>query len=134
MADYYATARTNYFKLADVAAVAAAVALCEKVGLSVSEGEGGAYAFISENDRGWPEDYYDEEKEETIDVDLEGEFGKLAAADEVVIMVESGSEGARYCVGYAIAIRNGEILRITINDIYDLVEKTWGVKPSMAIY
>jgi len=145
MANYYATARSNYVRLKDPDAVrqlladrAGEVTLCE------SHLASGCFAFLVSgmSDSGcWPGIYpvdpdgqvdYDSEPEDFADV-----IAPHLADGEVLILMEAGAEKLRYIGGWARAVRvnRGRIqnLNISLDDIYALVERRWKVKPTEAV-
>ena len=129
MASYYGAARTNYFRVRDKDI---AEDWAKTWGFEMCPGgnDPSVFCFLSEHEDGWPPSRYDEEGEEIAGLPLIEQFNNIAAPDEIVIMMEAWSEKLRYLVGYAAAIRNGEVIEISLHDIYDLAANKWGVKPT----
>jgi hypothetical protein len=141
MANYVGTARTNYFRVKDRTAFEAWIdTVCYQdlsimvkdaadpllVGLNATNGDCSGFSI----------NYEDEDGEERNL--LEG-LAQHLAEGEVAVLVEAGSERARYVTGFAIAVmadaaEDGgyKSLEVSINDIYGLVESRWGAKPTEA--
>lgn len=135
MANYYATARTNYFKVKDLDAFKEWLKSVRMNDLSLIEdadtGRVGINATCGDC-AGWMLNYEDDDGEEH---DLLAELAEHLTEGEVAILVEAGAEKVRYVHGFAMAVNHkGEVLRVMISDIYELVEKTWGVNASEATY
>ena len=131
MANYYATARSNYFAVKDEVTFRQ---WAEFVGLKVLDpthqdktADGirrFAIAPDGGNDDGWPTSRYNEETEEYDDVDVHEELAAFLKDGEVAVLMEVGSEKLRYLCGYATAVNSkGEIVGITLEGIYDLARK-----------
>ena len=142
MANYYASSRSNYFKVKDVDAFKK---FCNKwgveyiehvteysrkegvpdktdglVGFLGSDGDDGALpssAMLTDADTG-------EEKELTQD-DFFYELSTHLEKGQVAILMEAGAEKLRYINGWAIAItdKNKQVV-VSLNDIYDLVRRS----------
>lgn len=140
MANYSATARTNYFRIKERAAFDAWVDTVCYQELSIIEKDGDPLRVglnaTSGDCSGFSINYEDEDGEEQNL--LEG-LAQHLAEGEVAILVESGAEKCRYVTGYAIAVMADpaagyKTLEVSINDIYGLVEARWAVKPTEATY
>jgi hypothetical protein len=121
MANYTATARTNYFSVRDVAAFAAAL----PGDLTIARNAHGQVAVLAQTDGGaWPTATYD---------DVVGDFRAFDIADliaehlldrQVAILMEVGSERMSYVVGVAVAINSsGERRMVSLDDIYPLARQ-----------
>lgn len=135
MANYIASARTNYFRVRDMKAFGDWAA--NRPSLDIHTGENGTVCILCNDDdgAGWPMGYYDEEADGYVEFDLHQEVASHLQPGEVAIFMEAGAEKLRYVCGYAFAVRSdGEVLRIALSDIYDLVKKEWGILPSPAEY
>jgi hypothetical protein len=117
MANYYASARSNYFRVKDIEAFKADC----PVPVEVQNKDGKDYCVILFEEEGiltW--DYNGEE------IGWAALFAKHLEEDSVAIFMEAGAEKLCYINGYAIAYNSkGEELCISLNDIYDLVKKEW---------
>lgn len=125
MANYYASCRSNYFKVKNPVEFKEAmeklkgeVTLCE---------ENGVYCILGNcpDGGGWPTSIYNSPGDrEPSDFDL-GQFVSQFLGDgEVAIFLETGAEKLRYLVGHAIAWNNwGEYRMIDINQIYQLARE-----------
>jgi hypothetical protein len=117
MANYCATARSNYFRVKDAAAFEA---WCderfldywqdtarERYAISAS----GEYASGS-----WP--WYDHSTD--AEIDIAAELVPHLHPKDVAVLIEVGSEKLRYLIGQAVAVHaSGRIDRVSLDDIYD---------------
>ncbi len=139
MANYYGSARTNYFKVKDMEAFDTALENVPDITVVrenippyntdgiVPEGfeYGGVGILVSDGDcGGFPSFTYDDETGEDSELDLGELIAEHLADGEVAILMECGAEKLRYVVGWAEAINNkGERKFIQLGDIYDLAEE-----------
>ena len=136
MANYVATARSNYFKVKDPEAFKSWVANCPNVGL-ISKDDGTFAVYSDDPDSGsWPNYRFDEE---TGDYDEEFDFfagvAEFLVDGEIAVFMEVGAEKLRYCNGYAIAVHSsGEYEALNLDRIYDFAEQRWGKRPTVAEY
>lgn len=127
MANYYATARSNYFAVTDEEAFKA---WAEKRGLTVMEP---THEFVQsdnvkrfavhpneQSDNGaWPQHEYDEENDEWVEIDFYSELAAYLISDEVAVLMEVGNEKIRYVAGNAVAINSkNEMVSIDLEQIY----------------
>jgi len=120
MANYYASCRSNYFKVKDEDAFI--LAMSEIPGIEVSQEANDTFCLLGgdPDGAGWPSWVQDDDGKD-IEIDLPLEVSKYLADGEVAIFMESGAEKLRYVVGYAVAINSqGEQVSIGLNDIYDM--------------
>ncbi len=116
MANWYGTARSNYFKVKDTAAFKAEMAKYDVEVLEPSGEEGRLGLLSTCPDNGdWPS--------YNADTDEDFEFWQVVAphlADgEVAVLQTIGAEKARYLTGHAVAINNtGTECWVNIDDIY----------------
>lgn len=107
MADWYGSARSNYFRVKDVDAFRK---LCKlwNITLITDESNPARVGFLRNNNNGGLPDYrYDSESGEEFDFeDFLSELSALLMDDEVAVMVEAGAEKMRYVTGCAIAINS----------------------------
>lgn len=133
MANYYASCRTNYFNVKDVAKfkeemAAFPVSVHEKNGLVTVLGE-------DADGGGWPCSVWDEEAQDFVECDFEGVIAEHLTDDSIAVIIEVGAEKLRYLVGWATAINsNGETETISLHDIYAEAEARFGIKPTVAEY
>lgn len=126
MANYYAKARSNYFRVKDVINFRD---WAEARNLRIVQNDD-TFAIFSEEDNGWPSLTLAGD-----DCDVIEELAPFLAANEVAVLMQAGAEGARYVDGFAWALHsNGESERITLDDIYEVVHARWGIEPSKALY
>jgi len=131
MANYYATARSNYFAVKDEVtfrqwAEFAGLKVLEPthIGQTPDGTRRLAIAPDGGNDDGWPTTRYNEETEEYDDVDVPEELVAYLKDGEVAVLMEVGSEKLRYLRGYATAVNSkGTIVNLSLESIYDLARK-----------
>jgi hypothetical protein len=118
MANYYESARTNYFAVKDVEAFKKEIA---PLGLEVVENKDGKLALLSDLEEGFPYSYYDEEIEDSVEVSWKEIFKQHLQDEEVAILMGAGAEKLRYISGWAVAYNNkGEQKSVSLDDIYEL--------------
>ncbi len=126
MANYYATARSNYFAVKNEQAFRE---WADGLGLNILESDprdrvsGGIPRFgISPGDGdggGWPTSIADPETGDYEDIDVAGQLSAHLADNEVAVLMEAGSEKLRYVTGTAVAVNNkGKIRYVDLNTIY----------------
>lgn len=122
MANYLASARSNKFRVKDIAALEAAMpeeievyiedAFSRQVCLLVTDGNGG----------GWPSFIYNEEAGKYDEWDVEEAVAPHLEDGEWCVIREVGAEKLRYLIGYTTAFNNkGEMHTISLEDIYKLL-------------
>jgi hypothetical protein len=134
MANYYAFARSNYFRVKDISKFEE---FCDSLNLTVikDKNESNLVGFLVEdNDGSLPSYIYNEETDEYEDIDLAEELASHLEEDEVAIFMEVGAEKLRYLVGVAIAVNSkGEIKQVNLGEIYKLAD-TLGKNITIAEY
>ena len=137
MADYTATARSNYFRLRDDAARAELDAFIRDHDLDItivtSREDPARIALLADTGNGWPSHYFDEsagldseagpheQGGDYIDFTIWDVVGPLLADDCVAVFIEVGHEKLRSLSGVAVAVNNqGETRQVLTNDIYPL--------------
>ena len=120
MSNYYASARTNYFKVKDPEAFKQWVDTLPDTTADYREKDE-KFVLLVEGECGWPTERYNEDVEDYEAVNLEEGIVPHLAEGEVVIFQEIGAEKLRYLHGYSVAVAwTGETIRVDINDIYRL--------------
>ena len=141
MANYYSSARSNYFLVKDEEAFKKWVKSFGDLSCHPGVGElFGQYCITvdSEDIGGWPDVSitFDElghalEKE----IDFYQELSEHLVQGQVAVLLEIGAEKLRYLVGLAVAVAwDGDTHLVSLNDIYDWVITNWGAVPSEASY
>ena len=118
MANYYASARTNYFKVKDLDKFKEEMNKHEVEVVSQED----KVAVLSCNGEGAGFPSYDHETDEDLD------FARIVSThleeEEVAIFMEVGAEKLRYLVGIAEAINSkGEVRIISLDNIYKEAEE-----------
>lgn len=128
MANYYASARSNYFRVKDRAAFDAAIA--RLADLTIVEGRddnAGRVALLCDggDQGGWPGWTMDETGEgEDTEVDVPELVAEHLDEGEVAVFMEAGAEKLRYVCGYATAINSaGERRDVSLDSIYELAKE-----------
>lgn len=123
MANYYASARTNYFAVTDLEAFKADLESKTSSVEVVSKEEDGLtlVALLGSDDdgAGFPFEYEDEDGE-YVELDWAEIFKAHLEDGWVAIIMESGAEKLRYIAGYAVAYNSkGETVDINLDQIYE---------------
>lgn len=119
MADYHATARSNYFRVKDTDAFWAAV----PDDLEIVTGDNAdVFALLCySGDGAWPSEKYDEDTDESVEIDVADIVAEHLAPGWVAVFMEAGAEKMRYVAGIAVAINeHGERVHVDLNQIYEL--------------
>lgn len=124
MGNYYATARSNYFKVKDDDEFKRFIT--GRWGNSISfwekkdkKGEV-SYAVYSDESGGWPSGVWNDEESDFDQADFFKEIAKHLRDGQVAIFMETGAEKMRYLIGYSLAINNKlEVKIIDIENIYE---------------
>jgi hypothetical protein len=136
MADWYGSARTNYFRVKDREGFEIWAAASS---LKTIERDGRFGIFSEDCFGGWPSSVPSADDPENYrDFDVVQELARHVEPGEIVVCMEVGAEKLRYVTGAAVAFRvvKDEIERISISveDIYDLARQRWGCEPTLAAY
>lgn len=132
MANYYATSRTNTFRVKDPKAFKA---WAEKIGIKVHEraDASGFVLFPNDMDDCGTFPSYDSDAEDEID--FANQLSAHLAEGSVAVIVEAGAEKLRYVHGHAIAVDcRGRQVCVALDDIYTLATKEFGGEISRAEY
>jgi len=142
MANYYATARSNYFAVKDEQAFRDWAAL---LGLTILEPDlrattaNGVRRFglcpgYDSDPGSWPTSLYNDTTGEDDDIDFSDQLSAHLADDEVAILMEIGNEKLRYLNGWAEAVNSkGETVVVTLESIYESA-RTLGQNMTRAEY
>jgi len=127
MANYYATWRSNYFKVKDPEAFKKEMA--EISDIEVIEGNNtGHWAILGKNPDGAGIPCFNTATNEEID--LPQVISSHLVDGEVAVLMEVGSEKMRYLVGVAFAVNSrGKTRQVVLQDIYDKAKKLAPGKP-----
>lgn len=125
MANYIATARSNYFRVKNAEAFKA---WASEVLVSWRAREGTDHFMIYADDSdGWPAGVYDDEGNETRDFNLVTELATHLTDTSIAIVMEVGAEKLRYLEGWAVAVNaKGETVGIALRDIYQEAAEHFG--------
>ena len=134
MANYYASFRSNYFKVKDIEKFK--VWLSGFYGLELFESGEIDYAFgFGSMDAGLPSGRHDEELDDFVEIDFIDELSKHLAEGEVAIVQECGSEKLRYLIGYSVVVDwQGKQKTFNIDAAYSWATKKYGKPVSRCEY
>jgi hypothetical protein len=129
MANYYGTARSNYFLVKDPEAFTTEMSKYPVTVITKDVDGVTLYGFLDADDDGgadiWA--YYEHEESDIEDLNWEEVFKRHLADDWVAVIMECGAEKHRYLGGFAGAYNNkGETKTITLGDIYGLATSLGG--------
>ena len=130
MANYYATARSNYFRVKNTQAFED---WCSKWHLDcwskpyTDIGDRYAISPNADTEAGWPYCGLDEATDEYYEIDFPKELASHLDPRDIAILIEVGWEKLRYLTGEAVAVHaNGKTTRISLYDIYDQASREFG--------
>jgi hypothetical protein len=129
MANYYASARSNYFRVKDkekfIQEFPGNYGVTDD-GLIFEERNGKEYCCIlfDEGIETWTTS---DETGKIEDINWATFFAKHLEEDSVAVFFEAGSEKLRYIIGMAEAYNHkGDCISLNLRDIYFLIQDTWG--------
>ena len=136
MAQWYGTARSNYFQVKDLQAFKDAL---KDIAIEVLEGTGdhlGEVAIFGADEYGgFPSSYWIEDSDESIDIDLVDLIAPHLQDGWVCVLQEVGAEKQRYVTGHSVAFNNhGEFSTVNIDDIYTIARRDLGEHCTVASY
>jgi hypothetical protein len=140
MADWYGSARSNYFRVKDVPKF---VEFCKRWGIEpIYQKDGGKnpVGFLCDKygDGSLPAGFTDTIDGKEVDLtfgDFLDELSQHLAYGSVAVMMECGAEKLRYITGQAVAINSrGETRVISLNDIYKKARKLGSEEVSLCEY
>lgn len=123
MANYYGTARSNYFKVKDKNKFVDE--FINVFSLSLIKDDENRVGFIVQTEDGAiPANITDDNNN---DINFDDELAKHLVEGEVAVYQEVGYEKMRYLTGYSTAVNSkGETVTVSINDIYRLAQEELG--------
>lgn len=140
MANWYGSARSNYFAVKDLEAFkqwASGVGL--KVLFSNDHPDKVGITPDGTDDGDWPtfrwgvEHEVGKAPEEDEEIDLNHELSQHLVDGEVAVRMTIGAEKLRYLTGWTEAVHSdGRVVGVSINDIYKKALETFGVEPTRA--
>jgi hypothetical protein len=129
MANWYSTARSNYFRVKDRDAF---LKWTERLGLGVFKNEESPDLFAiyggeNTDDGSWPS--YDVEGD--TEIDLVTELAQHLPKGQIAVLMEIGAEKLRYLTGVAIAVNHkGRVVELALSNIYRKAARTFHVAES----
>lgn len=141
MANYYGQARTNYFAVKDAEKFLAELEGWEVEVITQKQADGTLfYGFMDRDGNGgglsWTRYYEDADGEYQEDErDWMTWLATHLEDGHVAVLMEIGSEKYRYLSGISWAVNNkGEVVRLSLDDIYDLAVEKLGEHVKTATY
>lgn len=135
MANYIPIARSNYFKVKDVAAFKARFNGMQGMEVTMSDDDTMVGLLCTEGEGAWPSDLFNDRTEEYESYDFIEDLRSHLVPGEVVVLMEVGYEKMRYVVGVAQAFTDtGEVIVVTLDDIYNMAKEKFGKFPTLAQY
>lgn len=122
MVNYYANARSNYFRVKDLTAFTREA---DRLGLEILSGDGNGRVMVTPrladfDDGAWPSVVWDEDTGEAENFDIAQWVAGHLEDGEVAIFQEVGAEELRYLTGYSIAVNSkGEKRVVALSDIWE---------------
>lgn len=122
MADWYGTARSNYFHVKDAAVFKEVFGAYD---VTIVDGTEGRFALISDNEYGgWPGWVYPEDGGDPVELDIAALLSEHLAPGAVAVLMEVGAEKARYVTGWALAVNERNEQRyVNLDSIYELAQE-----------
>jgi len=123
MADWYGSARSNYFGIKDEASYKI---FCDRWNIvPIQDGKKWGFVCSLDDKGGLPSYTSDENNDEEYDFDdFVDELSKQLKPSHVAIMMECGAEKLRYVTGFALAVNsNGTTKTVSLNDIYKKADR-----------
>jgi len=122
MANYYAYARSNYFRVKDLTAFET---LCRKWNLEKIAKEDGHVGFLVNSESGLNTACcYDPETGEDVEANFEEELASHLLDGEVAIFMQIGWEKLRYLTAWAWAVNSeGKLVACDLSEIYELARE-----------
>lgn len=128
MANFTGTGRTNYVEVEDKAGLEAAL---ENWDVEIVHDDKGRIAILGDSEGLMPSWGEDEEGDD-VEFDIETLVMPFVKEGEVLVVMEAGSERARYVSGFANAyVRKGDKVlstAISLGDIYEKAAETFSVE------
>jgi len=126
MANYYETARTNYFQVKDLEKFEKWVEQFGNPSVEKGYHNNDGKICLLWGDDGYQDWGYDEDHEETNESFRDG-VGDFLMKDSILVVMGAGNEKMRYVQGWAYAVNHkGECESISIDEIYGMAEQRWG--------
>lgn len=134
MANWYGTARSNYFKVSNEIEFLSWVNKIPGLGYWKKEDNFAIYSDDADSG-GWPNQRWIDDEDELESIELSQELAKHLAKGEIAILMEAGAEKLRYISGFAIAVNSdGKTVSIFLDDIYELARKEFGGEATHVSY
>lgn len=119
MANYIASARSNKFRVKDIAALQAAMPDDVEVYIESAPERLVCLLVTNSDSGGWPSTIHDEATDDWLDWDVETAVAPHLEDGEWCVIKEVGAEKLRYLIGYATAFNNkGETFTVCLDDIF----------------
>lgn len=139
LANYIPYWRSNAFAVKDRAAFDAWIATFDgEIDVETREQDGQTLVALfpsNPSEMGIPLARYNAESQEFEECDFPAELSEHLMPDSVAVLQEVGHEKLRYLVGVALAVNaDGEILKVSLDDLYPRIAEEWGLQATPAEY
>jgi hypothetical protein len=132
MANWYGTARSNYFRVKDEQAFRAAFANLE---VEIATDAEGRFALLCGTELGsWPSWIPGDDNESDTEIDVFEMVAEHLVDGDVAVLMEVGAEKMRYVTGYAVAVNSRNDQRVVSLDSIYTVALELGENVSQAAY
>lgn len=122
MANYYAFARSNKFRVKDIKALEDV--LPSGVELWIEDEPSNLVCLLVSDDGGWPSACWNESLDDVEDWDVVDAIAPHLADNQWCVIQEVGAEKLRYLCGWSLAFDSSKrIIRVDIEDIYEKLPK-----------
>ena len=128
MSDFYASARSNYYKVKNLEKFKK---FCQKYELGFIENDKDKtkVGFTVDADKGQIPNGATNSRGDYVEIDFATKLAKHLVDGEVAVVRESGHENLTYVGGYAVAVNSkGRTVTVSTDDIYDKAKKAFKVK------
>lgn len=126
MANYYASARSNKFKVTNLEDFQANMP--SDIEVYIEDLQENIVCLLCNGDGtsgGWPTSIYCEDTEEYEDWDVESYVSEFLVDGEWCVIQEVGAEKLRYLIGYSLAFNNkGVSHSVNLEDVFEMLPST----------
>lgn len=124
MANYYESARSNYFIVKDIEAFEAELNGFDLEIITQQAGDLTKVKLLASEENGFPSEVFDPETFDSYEINWADIFKRHLADEQVAIIMGAGAEKLRYINGWAEAFNNkGESRAISLDAIYNLAKE-----------
>jgi len=121
MAQYIASARSNYFQVKDPNALRRELGDFDIEVRNDDPENPNRVVLLCDSEYGsWPSWRYDEQAADDVELDVAALVAGHLTPGEVAVLIESGAEKLRFIGGYAVAVNSsGDQVHLSLEEIYE---------------